>query len=441
LELVYEVGENVPDHLIGDPGRLRQILLNLVGNSIKFTDKGEVAVAVRLESTGRAGIRLHFTVRDTGIGIAPEKQELVFDTFSQADGSTTRRYGGTGLGLSISRQLVRMMGGHIWLESEVKKGTTFHFTAELAVDAAPAPSEPASHCSFDPRGMKVLIVDDNATNRRVLQELMKGWALDYTVAEDGPMALCMLEKQSFDLMILDIRMPEMDGFEVARQIQRRWPESPMKVVVLTSIGSRGDAARCRDLDVDAYLCKPLKVSDLRDVIERLCARKGTENEPLTRNLITRHTLSEAKPRLRFAQSLKILVAEDNRVNQTLARRILEKEGYSVTIVPNGREAVDIAGKEAFDLILMDVQMPEMDGMQAAAAIRRREMGQCRTPIIALTAHAMGRDRDQCIAAGMDAFISKPIQMNELLNAIQTLLEPNLPENACCPTTSPAVIGL
>lgn len=424
LELMCEVADDVPDHLVGDPGRLRQVILNLVGNSIKFTDSGEIGLAVRLECQEANSVRLHFTVKDTGIGIAPEKQKIVFETFSQADGSTTRRYGGTGLGLSISRQLVGIMGGHIWLESEVGKGSTFHFTAELAVGAPAAMPIERPERLLDLRGMRVLIVDDNATNRRILQELLKDWGLEHTLAENGRTALQLLEEKAFDLMLLDIQMPDMDGFEVAREIQQRWPKSAMSIVVLTSIGHRGDAVRCRELNIDAYLSKPVQTSDLREVLERLGARMRDGSGRTGCELITRHTLGKPTQRPGLTQPLRILVAEDNRVNQTLARRLLEKEGHSVTIASDGIQAVEAAATGAFDLILMDVQMPEMNGVQAAAAIREQEAGRRRTPIVALTAHAMGRDRDQCIAAGMDAFISKPIQMNELLEAIHALSATN-----------------
>ena len=429
LELVYEVPDEVPVTVIGDPGRLRQILLNLVGNSIKFTALGEVAVRVALEEKNNETVGLHFFVRDTGIGIAPEKQEAVFGAFCQADGSTARQYGGTGLGLSISKQLVAMMGGRIWLESELGKGTTFHFTANFGTALAQL-EEPQVHADLRPEDLNILIVDDNATNRQLLQVLLTGWRMRHCSAGSGEEALrLMAEQPPFDLILLDIQMPAMDGFEVAAKIRQRWPESKVKIAVLTAMGLRGDAARCRELGIGAYLVKPLKGSDLLEAIRRSLLTGDVGNVKTSSELVTRHTLREHKNTHPSSRALNILVAEDNRVNQALARRLLEKQGHTVTIAADGREAVQAFEKSAFDLILMDVQMPEVDGYEATQEIRRREANNQRIPIIALTANAMSGDRDRCLSAGMDGFISKPIDLGELLEAMSTLCpEPaSLPE--------------
>jgi PAS domain S-box-containing protein len=422
LELAYEVDDSVPDCLIGDPGRLRQIVVNLVENAIKFTERGEVFVRGSLDARQGQTARLHFSVRDTGIGIPEEKQREVFDAFSQADGSTTRRYGGTGLGLSICKRLVAMMGGKIWLQSESGKGTTIHFTAEFAIGEI-ASMDPVPAAVLGLRGLKVLVVDDNATNRRILQEMLKRWQMSCTAVEGGAAALERLEHELFDLMLLDMQMPEMDGFELAQQVRRRWPESAMRIAVLTSMGLSGDAARCRALKLDAYLIKPIKGSELFDAIRNLFAHAVPIQVTAPPGLTLVHPVfARTSP----SRPLKILLAEDNRINQALVRRILEKERHSVVIAHDGRQAIDAFDREPFDLILMDVQMPEMDGFEATAAIREREIAgrapgdtapYSRIPIIALTAHAMIGDRERCLAAGMDGYIAKPIKMEELLEAV------------------------
>ena len=426
LELAYEVDDDVPDGVIGDPGRLRQIILNLVGNSIKFTASGEVAVRVTLEGKSETYQSLHFEVRDTGIGIPLAKQHSIFEAFSQADGSTTRRFGGTGLGLSISTQLVALMGGRIWLDSEVGKGTTFHFTAGFGIAETPVELADTSESQRQLQDLNVLVVDDNATNRRLLELLLARWRMRHVSADSGPAALQLLEKQSFDLVLLDLQMPGMDGFEVASEIRRRCSESDSKIALLTSMGTRGDAARCRELKIGAAcVAKPLKAADLFGVIANLFAPVPGGHAPGTGDIITRHSLAESRSRLQSPHPLRILVAEDNRVNQTLARRVLEKQGHAVTIACNGREAVKAFEEGAFDLILMDVQMPELDGMEATEAIRKLEAGRGRTPIIALTAHVMMSDRERCLAAGMDGFVSKPIQTGEIMQAIAQLCEKTL----------------
>ncbi|MGC9971737.1 MAG: response regulator [Bryobacteraceae bacterium] len=431
LELAYHVAPEVPDYLLGDPGRLRQIILNLTGNAVKFTHGGEVVVEVRLDNGTEKTVRLRFSVRDTGIGIPAEKQQIIFEAFSQADGSTTRQYGGTGLGLSICKRLIGMMNGHVWLESEVGKGTTVHFTAEFGQPEAPS-ELPKPKQPVDIRGLKVLVIDDNDTNRRILVELAKSWQLNPTPAESGEAALRLLEQRSFDLVLLDIQMPEMDGFEVAGRIQQRWPRLGTKIVVLSSIGQRGDADRCRGLDIRAYLSKPVKPSDLLEAIQAVCSRGLERSGESERSRQPRRPTPESPSLRRLGRALRILVAEDNPVNQTVARRTLEKQGHTVVVADNGRRALEVFESGPFDLILMDVQMPEMDGFEAVAAIREREAltARGRIPIIAMTAHAMTGDRERCLKVGMDGYVSKPVQAKELLDAIEEF----------CPDRSEAPIG-
>ena len=428
LELTQEVAEGVPDYLTGDPGRLRQIVLNLVGNAIKFTEHGEVAMQVRVEHRGEDAARLHVSVRDTGIGIPPEKHALIFESFSQADGSTTRRYGGTGLGLSISKRLIHMMKGRVWIESELGKGTIVHFTAQFGLREPPADLLEASPVNL--ANLQVLVVDDNDTNRRILVETIRGWRMVPTPAESGGAALGLLEERSFDLVLLDLQMPGMDGFEVADRIQQRWPRLSVNIVVLSSLGQRGDADRCRALNVGAYLCKPVKCSDLLESIEGVLRRGKASGDAA--ELVTRHSLRESRGP-ESTRALNILVAEDNPINQTVARRMLEKAGHRIVVAANGQLAVDALSIEHFDVVFMDVQMPVMDGFEAVAEIRRREEAakrgdpgysrwSGRTPIIAMTAHAMAGDRDRCLAAGMDGYVGKPIRPAELMESIAPLLE-------------------
>ena len=413
LELLCEVAAEVPETLVGDFSRLRQVVINLLGNSIKFTDHGEVALKVEVESQSEQSCLLHFTVSDTGIGIPSEKQQSIFDAFSQADNSTTRKYGGTGLGLSISMRLVAMMGGSIWVHSEVGKGSQFHFTIRLGITDA----KPVEVGSIAPpevlRGVKVLIVDDNRTNRRILEGMLKRWEMKFTSVEGGATALSELSAangagEPYALIVTDMHMPEMDGFTLIERI-RQMPElSAAIVMMLTSAGHRGDAARCQQLGVSAYLLKPIRQSELREAIARVLG--GTEGHgPIP--LITRYSLGDARDP---STILRILLAEDNPVNQRVASRLLEKRGHRVQVVSDGREALAALEKENFDLVFMDVQMPEMDGFEATAAIRKKEKGgTIHQRIIALTAHAMKGDKERCIAAGMDGYLSKPIRAQEL----------------------------
>ena len=416
LELVYEVQPNVPEALLGDPGRIRQTVINLVGNAIKFTERGEVFVNVEEESHETGVTCLHFTVKDTGVGIPAEKQEKIFEAFSQADGSMARRYGGTGLGLAICARLVTMMGGEIWVDSQPGQGSTFHFTLRLAVQETPSP-RPVPLQPEQLRDLHALIVDDNFTNRRVLNGMLTRWGMKPTAVEGGGAALQALEiakstGRPFPLILLDGQMPEMDGFALAERIKKDPELVGATIMMLTSAGHLGDAARCRELGISAYLVKPIHQVELLEAICNVLNKAPQKRAPL----ITRHTLREAKNRLR------ILLAEDNAVNQTLTLRLLEKRGYVVSVALDGREALTALEKEEFDLVLMDVQMPEMDGFEATAAIREREqLTGRRMPIIAMTAHALKGDQERCLAAGMDAYISKPIRTNELFATIESVL--------------------
>jgi two-component system, sensor histidine kinase and response regulator len=423
LELLCEVAPEVPEMVRGDSSRLRQIVVNLVGNAIKFTSQGEVALKVRFGGEDAQDRILQFEVSDTGIGIAPQNQKLIFDSFSQADSSTTRKYGGTGLGLTISTRLIEMMGGKIWVESDVGKGSHFHFTVRVgAVDTKVvevgriAPPEIL-------RGVKALAVDDNRTNRRILEGMLKRWEMKPTSVEGGEEALAELSaaykaQTPYGLILLDMHMPKMDGFTLVERI-RQMPElSAAIVVMLTSAGHRGDAARCRELGISAYLLKPIRQSELREAIARVL---GAAEQKGAIPLITRYSLHDARDP---ATVLRVLLAEDNLVNQRLVVRLLEKRGHRVAVAANGREALQALGKESFDLVLMDVQMPEMDGLEATAALRKneKETGSGRhQPVIALTAHAMKGDYERCMAAGMDGYLAKPIRPQELDEMLEKCL--------------------
>jgi two-component system, sensor histidine kinase and response regulator len=419
LELICEIEPEVPELLLGDPGRLRQILINLIGNAVKFTEKGEIVVTVQEEGeSSEQGSSLHFAVKDTGLGIPADKQKKIFEAFSQADSSTTRKYGGTGLGLTICSRLVELMNGRIWVESEPGQGSTFHFTIRLAVQSTPG-ARPAPLRPEQLREIPVLVVDDNFTNRQLLHVMLSRWGMRPTAVESGRMALECLESarragQSFSLILLDCHMPEMNGFEVAKQIYDNPEMAGTTLMMLTSGGSPGDGARCRELGISAYLTKPVRPTELLDGIGRALQKLPEKEAPL----ITQHSLREERNRAR------ILLAEDNPVNQTVAVRMLEKRGYTVEVVSNGRAALDASENNRFDLVLMDIQMPDMDGFEATAAIRAREkISGSHIPIIAMTAHAMKSDEERCLAAGMDGYVAKPIRIQELLAALERLLNP------------------
>ncbi len=416
LELNCVFDPDVPDALVGDFSRVRQVLINLLGNAVKFTEKGEVNLRVQREPAIPGFTCLHFSVRDTGIGIPPEKQANIFEAFIQVDGSTTRRFGGTGLGLSISRQLVQMMGGRIWVESVPGQGSTFHFTANFGTGEVMETRQPLEKIQL--KDLPVLVVDDNLTNLRILGGLLSGWGMRPTLAADGAQALETLTHaleadRPFSLVLTDANMPAMDGFQLAEEIRKNPDLSSATIMMLTSAGQRGDAARCRQLGLSGYLTKPIGQAELLESILR-----ATVSTPAgkTRTLVTRPSGQAG------ARRLHILLAEDNSVNQKLASRLLEKQGHDVVTVGNGREALEQLQKVTFDLVLMDVQMPVMDGLEATAAIRNRERSTGdHLPIIAMTAHAMQGDRDRCLAAGMDDYVSKPIDVKQLFTVVQNVL--------------------
>ncbi|HEU5180645.1 MAG TPA: response regulator [Candidatus Polarisedimenticolia bacterium] len=416
LELVWHVRPDVPEMLVGDPGRLRQILLNLVGNAIKFTERGEVVVRAEAESLDGREVVLRFSVSDTGIGIPQDQQQRVFEAFAQADGSTTRKYGGTGLGLAIASELVGLMGGKLWLRSTPGEGSTFGFTARFG-RAARAATPPGSSAAKDLHGMRILVVDDNATNRWILEEMLAGWKLRPQTAGGGAAALTALREaqrtgRPFSLALLDGHMPEMDGFDLAERIRNDPHASDTPLLMLTSAGRPDEVKRCRELGLAGYLTKPIKQSDLWDaIVTALGAGESRRQEPAV----------SGRP---GPGRLKILVAEDNRVNQEVARKILEKRGHAVVIAADGFEAVramEEAIEVPFDLVLMDVQMPRMSGLEAAQAIRQRERGtRRRVPIVALTAHAMQGDKERCLESGMDEYLSKPVHAAQLLETVGRL---------------------
>ncbi len=413
LELAYLPSANLPAWTAGDPGRLRQVLTNLVGNGVKFTESGEVVVLADLVEQTAGDALVRFSITDTGIGIAPEARERLFQSFSQADDSTTRRYGGTGLGLVISRRLVEMMGGTIGVESVPGKGSTFWFTVRLPKRPAPPTARPVNLAGL--RRLRVLGVDDNATNRSLLIGQLSAWGMRVDCVADAALALERLrtahrEGQPYDLAILDHQMPDMDGMELARAIKADPALAAIPLMLLTSVSYRGCAGEAQLAGFGAFLLKPIRQSQLYDCVVTLV---GTASEPAPQRLITHHTLSAASSRAR------VLVAEDNAVNQRLAARMLEKLGCRVDVVANGLEAAEALTRIAYHCVLMDCQMPEMDGYAATTLIRQRE---ARTgghiPIVAMTANAMEGDRERCLAAGMDDYISKPVDPAELRAALK-----------------------
>ncbi len=415
LELALHIQPDVPDALEGDPGRLRQLILNLVGNAIKFTTEGEIVFRVGTESENTENIVLHFAVRDTGIGIPVEKREKIFLPFSQADESMTRKYGGTGLGLAISSQLTKMMDGRLWVESRVNRGSTFHFTACFYLCQGSV-AETAPVKTSELRGIRVLVVDDNASNRRILDESLAYRGMAVTGVENGPGALAAMnhalgEKKTFALALIDVNMPGMNGFEVAEKIKACPDLANTTIIMLASTGERGDAARCRSLGLAGYLSKPVKESELIEAIKTALAMPSSGDA----RLITRHSLRENR------RQLRILLAEDNEFNQKLVEALLKQRGHSVAITGNGKEALKALEKETFDLVLMDVQMPEMSGLEATARIREKEqVTGSHIPIVAMTAHAMKGDQKRFLDAGMDGYITKPLQRQIFFETIENL---------------------
>jgi signal transduction histidine kinase/CheY-like chemotaxis protein len=462
LELACRIAPDMPEVLVGDSDRLRQILVNLTGNAIKFTPQGEVVVNVEMESQTESEVCLHFTVKDTGIGIPAEKRRSIFEAFTQADSSTTRRYGGTGLGLAIASRLVRMMAGELWVESKLGQGSTFHFTARLGLQKGPR-TKPAPREAVDLIDLPVLVVDDNATNCRILEEILAKWKMRSVAVNSGALALETMAQAReggapFPLVLLDAHMPGMDGFAVAERIKQDPLLSGATIMMLTSAARPGDFARCRALGVAAYLIKPIRLGELLEVILSVlapqqaqrsshpgtseCATTPTGTAPVGNPIAgdpaselvrsgkrwskpdqvgvkARRSLNERR------QGVRILLAEDNAVNQVVALRLLEKQGHRVLVAGNGREALLALEKTAFqefDLVLMDVQMPEMDGYEATRVIREEEQARgTHVPIVAMTAHAMKGDRERCLAAGMDAYLPKPIRAEDLFEIIENLV--------------------
>ena len=417
LELVWHVDADVPDWLSGDPLRLRQLLFNLVGNAIKFTDAGEVLVDVECQDRREDQVTLHFSVRDTGIGIPEEKQAAVFLAFEQVDTSTIRRFGGTGLGLAITARIVRAMGGRVWVDSAPEKGSTFHFTAEFQVGEQHH-QDPALP---DLDGLEVLIVDDNETNRRILKEMLESWGMIVETVTGGPQALAALQQtasqsQSLPLLISDVNMPKMDGFMLTERLRSLAQLQDTVIIMLTSGGRPGDMKRCEELSVSAHLIKPVKQSELFEAI-MLAVRPRT---PVGRSEVN------PSPELELGSlpPLRILLAEDGKANQQMAVGLLTKWGHDVEIAEDGGRAIECWRKGTFDVILMDVQMPVLDGLEATQQIRQQEqeMGQ-QIPIVAMTARAMKGDAERCFAAGMDDYVSKPVRKAELYRALRGICVP------------------
>jgi signal transduction histidine kinase/CheY-like chemotaxis protein len=413
LELVCHILPDVPHAAAGDPGRLRQVLVNLLGNAIKFTERGQILVQVQVESKTDETFTLHYFVSDSGIGISKDKQTAIFEPFKQADGSTTRRFGGTGLGLSISSTLVEMMGGRIWVESAPLEGSTFHFTVVLGTtDARP------EAMALELAGIRVLIVDDNAVNRRVLHDLLLRWKMAPTAVDSGSAAMRALAdardaRRPFSLVLLDANMPQIDGFAVAQDIRGESTLNEAVIMMLSSSGQHGEIERCAEVGIAHHLTKPVDQRDLLSAIARVLAREAPLRPSLPASM-----LAADLPERR----LHVLIAEDNAVNQRLAASVLERRGHRVTIAANGREAVSAAARGRFDAVLMDVQMPDMGGFEATAEIRRREVadGVARVPIVAMTAHAMKGDRERCLAAGMDEYLTKPLDSRRLCTLVEYL---------------------
>ncbi|GAB4330196.1 MAG: hypothetical protein Kow0037_05750 [Calditrichia bacterium] len=457
VEISYYIAEDVPAMLKGDPGRLRQVLVNLIGNAFKFTTEGEVVMIVRKETDvipSGESVKLKFSIIDTGIGIPNEKQKQIFQAFTQADGSTTRKFGGTGLGLSISTKLVGMMNGEIWVESPARQlltsgeifegipdalskeqalaekrktggpGSAFHFTVVLKRSET-AKTETSLDKLKQFEGTSVLVVNDSTTSCLFMQKLLVRWKMRPHLALDHTKALEWLEREKVGLILIDVSLPSHNGFEIAKIIRSRQEYKNIPIIIITSVGHRGDAAKCREMGLEGYLTKPIEQRDLLEAI--IMVLSGTSTASRSSQLITRHTVKEHR------KGLNILLAEDNKVNQRVSMRLLEKMGHKPTLAENGREAVNTWDQfkkdgKPFDLILMDVQMPEMDGLEATRRIRTIEKRDgSRVPIVALTAHALKEDEERCLAAGMDAYLPKPIEMPKLLDVLQKLVKTDLNE--------------
>ena|SRR5579871_21504 len=420
LELLADIKPDVPESANGDGVRLRQVIVNIVGNAIKFTEHGQVELEVSLARRQGDELELHFVVADTGIGIPVDKQKVIFEAFSQADGSTTRKFGGTGLGLTICSRLVEAMKGKIWVESEPGSGSRFHFTVMLGA-ADQSFESPADESML--AGISVLIVDDNVTSRRILTEMFWNWEMKPAEAASVQEGLSRLRRATergapYDLVVTDVHMPMQDGFDFVEGIQQTPGLAGVPIVMLTSGEKRGDVDRCRALDISAHLMKPVRRAELRAALVGALSKKGARSAREPRP-------SKPQPAPREAVQSRILLAEDNPVNQRVAAGILERAGHSVAIVANGKEALNALRTEPFDLVLMDVQMPEMDGYETTALLRREQGEGPHVPVIAMTAHAMAGDRDKCLAAGMDGYISKPVSARDLLKLVEEVGKPRL----------------
>jgi two-component system, sensor histidine kinase and response regulator len=417
LELTYQVQQDVPELLVGDPNSLRQILVNLIGNAIKFTEQGEVTVVVRLEAEGEGETVVHFVVADTGAGIPASKQASIFDAFVQVDGSSTRRHGGTGLGLAICGSLVKLMGGRIWVQSEPGKGSLFHFTARFG-HAETDRSRDAQVSPPDLQGLPVLVVDDNSTNRKILVENFKRWGMNAVAAGSGAQALKMVreadrEGRSFQLILVDFQMPGMDGLELVRRMLSQSSPATPPIMMLSSVGWQVSSDQCEELGISVYLTKPVTTSTLFDAILKVLS---------TSSVAPASPTPAPGPDTATGAGLRILVVEDDSTNRILATNILKRNGYAIAIAKDGLEAVEMFSQDSFDLILMDIQMPNMNGLEATAVIRKMEEANgLHIPIVALTAHAMDGDRERCIQAGMDDYLSKPIHARALLLKIHTMI--------------------
>jgi signal transduction histidine kinase/DNA-binding response OmpR family regulator len=425
LEFACFIHPGVPRMIKGDPGRLRQVLLNLATNAIKFTQTGEVIMEAAVRETSDSRIEMYFEVSDTGIGIPADRIDRLFRSFSQVDSSTTREFGGTGLGLAISRRLVEMMGGRIGVKSSPGKGATFWFTALLEQSTREIQKPQTQTPPTELKGKRILAVDDNATNRKILQTYLSAWNCKPTVAENAVAAMEILTRAAesetpYDMAIVDYLMPLMDGEAMGKAIKAHPKLETTRLILLTSRGIRGDAARARDAGFDAYLTKPIRQSQLFDAIMSVFGRKTATEKPVEKApIITRHSLTETR-----SDAPRLLLVEDNAVNQKVALIHLRKLGYMADIAANGREALEAVTKGNYDLVLMDIQMPEMDGFEATQAIRRAERNGARLPIVAMTANAMKGDREKCIDAGMDDYLSKPVNPQKLKEKLETWINPD-----------------
>jgi len=427
LELVHRIAPGAPEYVVGDALRLRQVLLNLIGNGVKFTERGEVTIEVTVARESIDTWSAHFAVRDTGVGIAQQEIARLFAPFEQADMSTTRRYGGTGLGLTITRHLVEMMGGRVWVESTEGEGSTFHFTARFGV-ASPGAAAAQDDTAVPLPGRRVLIVDDNHTNRRVLEEMSIGWGMRPVAVDGGPAALASVEDawvagEPYEVVLLDVRMPQMDGFAVAEAMRPNPHMAGATIVMLTSDDRAQEQARCETLGLSAYMVKPITKRDLLRSLQRALRRRDATTVPLP-PASREHAGAAPRP-------LRVLVAEDNEVNVRLAVALLTKLGHAATVVGDGQAAVEAHGRETFDLILMDVQMPVLGGLDATRLIREAEAAaptRRHVPIVALTARAMKGDREECLAAGMDDYVTKPVRLSDLAAAFARQV-PGLPAPA------------